>query len=128
MPAVIQPAINHLNSMEDQAFKDKNLFEKIKEYALNRIEIIRIDFIEKSSEIISKIITGVIIGLFSLFIFIFLSIGLALYLGKLLDDTATGFFIVAGIYALLVVLLAVGRKFFFETPLINYQIKKHFKQ
>ena len=83
--------------MEEKAFKDKNLLDKLKEYINNRIDIIRIDFIEKSSEIISKILT-------------------------------TGFFIVAGIYALLVVILAIGRKFFFETPLINFQIKKHFRK
>ncbi len=114
--------------MEEKAFKDKNLLDKLKEYINNRIDIIRIDFIEKSSEIISKILTAVIISLFSLFIFIFLSVGLALYLGNLFNDTATGFFIVAGIYALLVVILAIGRKFFFETPLINFQIKKHFRK
>ena len=114
--------------MEEKAFKDKNLLDKFKAYINNRIDIVRIDFIEKSSEIISKIIAAIIISLFSLFIFIFLSIGLALYLGNVMNDTGTGFFIVAGIYALLVLVLAVGRKFFFETPLINFQIKKHFKK
>lgn len=114
--------------MEEKAFKDKSLLDKLKVYINNRIDIIRIDFIEKSSQIISKIITAIVISLFSLFIFIFLSIGLALYLGNLMNNTGTGFLIVAGIYALLVVVLAAGRKFFFETPLINFQIKKHFKK
>lgn len=114
--------------MDEKDFKDKNLIDQLKEYVTTRIELLRIEFVEKSSSLISKIITGVIISIFSLFILIFLSIGLAVFLGNLVGSVAGGFFIVAGIFILIVIILAAGRKIFFETPLINYQIKKHYKK
>lgn len=114
--------------MDEKDFKDKKLLDQLKEYVTTRLELFRIDFIEKSSAVISTLITGLIISVFSLFILIFSSIGLALFLGTLVSSTSGGFFIVAGIFLLIVIILALGRKVFFETPLINYQIKKHFRK
>lgn len=114
--------------MDVKEFKDKNLFEQLKEYITTRIELVKIDLIEKSSALISTIISVVIIGFLSVFILIFLSTGLALYLGDLVQSEAAGFFIVAGIYILLVILIILLRKSLFETRIINMMIKKNFKK
>ncbi len=114
--------------MDEKEFKDRNLFEQLKEYLTTRIELVKIDLIEKSSSIISKIISYILIGFFSIFILIFLSTGLAIYLGSLVNNVAAGFFIVAGIYVLLVILIVLIRKSVFENRLINMMIKKNFKK
>ena len=114
--------------MEEQSFKDKNILDQVREYITTRIELTKIELIEKSSKIISKILTGILLSIFTLFILLFLSFGLATYLGQLMDNIAYGYFIVAGIYVIVFVILLLIRKVAFENPIINYQIKKRFKQ
>jgi len=108
--------------------EEKNLFAELKDYFQVRFDLIKIEFIERSSSLISRLITTVVVAFLSIFIFLFLSIGLALYLGGMAAHASSGFFIVAGIFVILLVVLRLIRKPAIEKPLINYQIKRFFHQ
>jgi len=105
---------------------EPNLFEQVKEYVSNRIELAKIELIENSSHAVAGAVIGVVTVLTGLFILIFLSVGLGLYLGDVLDSRLNGFLIVAGIYLLLVILVLVLRKSVIESKIIDIQIKKFF--
>ena len=83
--------------------------DKIAHYVDVRLSLLKLGFIERTSNILSYLIF-VFIGLFlTLSILIFLGIGIGEYFATLLDSRAGGFFITAGFYILLLVILALMR-------------------
>jgi len=55
---------------------------------------------------------------------LFINIGISLYIGALLKNTALGFFIVSGFYFLLVVAVFIFRKSLIKIPIDNLIIFK----
>lgn len=86
------------------------MFGLLKKYAENRISLLKLEAIEKTSVISGKIILFGILAFISLFFFIFLNIGLGLLIGYYLDNYAYGILIIANFYFLLIVLLFLMRK------------------
>ena len=83
--------------------------DKIAHYVDVRLSLVKLGFIERTSNILSYLIF-VFIGLFlSVSILIFLGIGIGEYFADLLDSRAGGFFITAGFYTLLLVLMFLLR-------------------
>jgi hypothetical protein len=76
------------------------LFERVRDYGKNTLELVKLKAIDKGSElaanVVSTIIMAVVFGLF----FLMANIGLALWLGDLLGEAYLGFFLLAGIYLL----------------------------
>ncbi|HRO42645.1 MAG TPA: hypothetical protein PL009_07405 [Flavipsychrobacter sp.] len=83
--------------------------DKIAHYIEVRINLFKLGLIERISNILSYLIF-VFIGLFlSVSMLIFVGIGIGEYFSSLLDSRAGGFFITAGFYVLLLVILFVLR-------------------
>jgi hypothetical protein len=76
-------------------------FESVTEYIEARWTLGVLDFSEKSAHLFSKLATGIIIGIFGAMLMLFISIGAAFYIGKLLDSYASGFVIIALFYGVL---------------------------
>lgn len=93
-----------------QQFND--LSEDTKLYIQKLFEYYKLDVFKKLSRSISTSMHMFILGGIILLLLLFLSIGLAFLIGRELDSTANGFFIVGGIYLIfLIIALIFGQKF-----------------
>lgn len=106
---------------------NENFFESYKNillaYLEDRVEIMQLTVVEKTSILTAKLITGIIIIALFMISFFFASIVLGLYLGEIYHSNFTGFLIVAAIYIGLS-LLAFLFKRKLEKPIINLLIKQ----
>jgi hypothetical protein len=94
--------------METQESRIDTMFSHAEAYGKSTYELLRLKGIERMAVVTSSMLTQVIIlALVSMFI-IALSIGVALYLGELLEQTYYGFFIVAAFYLLVGLIVGYG--------------------
>lgn len=104
----------------------KSLLEKLIEHLETRIDLVKLKTIDKSSEVISSLISGIAITV-GILLFVFISsVGLALYLGHLLGKLYYGFFILGGFFAIVVILLYVCRHKWLKAPICNIIVKMIF--
>ena len=80
----------------------QELKENIKALAQSSAEYYKLDLFNKSMQGAIAAIKGVAIALFAFFFILFLSIALAVAISNWIDSPSSGFFIVAGIYLLLI--------------------------
>jgi hypothetical protein len=73
-------------------------------------ELLTITLAKKSVDIASSLINSVILAFLGLLFISFVGFGLAWWLGTAIGNRAGGFFITAGIYLLIMVLIVVMRK------------------
>jgi hypothetical protein len=104
--------------------KIEELSDSLKHYLLLNYEILKLQATERTSVIGSSLLSTLIVGL-SAFLFIFtLSIGAGFYLSALMNNSYSGFLIIAGFYFLLAIVLYIGRKIMIEKPMRDKIIDK----
>ena len=83
---------------------------------------------QKGADVAAASVSGILMGFLGFFTFLFVFIGLAFWVGSLVNSTAGGFLIVAGFFALLLVLvIALKGKVIY--PLVrNTIVKKVYEQ
>lgn len=101
----------------------ESLLEKIKDYVETRIELIKLKAIDKSSGVLSSIISILVLAIFSLFFLILLSIGLSLFIGELLGKSYYGFFVVAFFYIIIGLVIFFARHKWIKPPVEGMMIK-----
>lgn len=105
--------------METQSNTIEMLVESVEQYGKTNIELYRLKAISKSADILSSLAVRItVIVFFALFFFI-LNIGIALWIGDLLNKYYYGFFIVASFYALAGFVFYAFRDKWIKTPLKN---------
>jgi Putative Actinobacterial Holin-X, holin superfamily III len=110
--------------MESTAGQVKDIITKTGEVIETKVKLWKLKAVGKGSEVISSMIsTVVILVLFSLAFFL-LSIGLALLIGQWLGEMYYGFLIMAGIYGLAGLLFFIFRKKFIKGPVRNLIIDR----
>ncbi len=109
--------------MENQSTPIDSLIDRVKIYVETRIDLLRLKAIDKSSSFISLLVSMIIVILMSFLFIIFLSVGAALLLGEMLGKTYYGFFIVAGFYLLVGLILFALRDKWLKAPITNTMIK-----
>ena len=82
------------------------LFNKFEQYVLKYIELFKYKTISIVSELMSDILTSFAIIFLCLFCIFFLNVALALWIGDIVGKNYLGFLIVAGIYALTIILIS----------------------
>lgn len=102
--------------------------DMLKQYAGDRITLIKLQSIEKIATISAAIASGVMLALLGLFFLIFGSITLGFFLSGLLDSNTAGFGIVAGIYLLLIIIIVVFGKKIFGNMVTKKIIQNSFKK
>jgi len=90
--------------------KIEELTESLKKYIITIYELNKLEAVEHMAEISSSMISHFIVGLAEAMFVLILSIGGCMYLSARLGDNYTGFFIVAGFYFLLALILIIVRK------------------
>jgi ABC-type glycerol-3-phosphate transport system permease component len=95
----------------------EELTDHLKDYVQTNIDIVKLEASGRLASLSTWIISSVIIGFCAALFVIFISIGAGFYLSFLLGDSFTGFFIVAGIYLLIVLILFFGKKKLMQQPI-----------
>ncbi len=102
--------------MEEQTNLIESLIEKGEQYGKTTIELLKLKTLDKSADVVSNLVSWLIVLIFAVLFFLILNIGVALWLGELLGKSYSGFFVVSGFYAFLAIVFSVFRKQLIKTP------------
>jgi hypothetical protein len=105
----------------------KSLIDKSKDYLDTKIELTKLKTIDKSADVLSTVVVMVSMLFISVLLILFISLGLALLLGKMLGAYHYGFFVVAAFYAIILLVIYVKREKWIKTPIANELINKMLK-
>lgn len=114
--------------MENKTTPIENLFEKAEDYTKTSIELLKLNAIDKSADFVSFIAARVILFTGVALFFLIGNIGIALWVGEILEKTYYGFFAVAAFYALLSIVLYVFREQWIKIPVSNSVITQLLKK
>lgn len=113
--------------MEQTTHHIDDLFSTAGDYIETRTELWKLKVADKTAEIVSSTASGIIIVVAVLFFFAFLNIGIALWIGASMGSVYSGFFIVAGFYALVAIIIYAFRDSWLKTPVSDAIVRKLFK-
>ena len=105
--------------MEDDANRFETLFEKAADYGKTSFDLARLKAVKETTDVVSTWIAHTIVLVFVSTGVLLFNLGLALWIGVLIENIYFGFFIVAGFYGI----IALALHFIFHKSL-----KKHFRQ
>jgi len=104
-----------------------NFFEEtqdvLESYVNNRLKLLKLQTAEKSSRVVTLLFAGLVMGILSFFILLFLSIMAAYFFAGLLHSQLYGFGVVALIYILLLLLALYLRKRFLDKYIFGRVVK-----
>jgi len=106
--------------MQDQAKMIETLLEDATEYGKTSLEIVKLKAVDKSSEVISSIVFQTILYVLVISFIVFVNLGLAIWIGKLLGQLYMGFFVMAAFY-----LVAGLIYYFFFQEKIKKQVSEY---
>jgi len=113
--------------MEDKKILIETLYERASDYGKTSFELIKLQVIDKTSDIVSSIIPQTIVFVLFASFMIFLNLGLAFWLGEILGKTFYGFFVVAGFYIIIGLILLLFMNKWMKAKIQNYIIRQIFK-
>ncbi len=108
---------NNTNSLEA-------LFERTGDYLETRMELLKLQAVNTTSDVTSSLISRFIIALIVALIVLILNIGIAIWIGDLLGKMHYGFFIVSGFYIIIAAMLYAFRSNWIKKPMYDKLIKK----
>jgi uncharacterized membrane protein YozB (DUF420 family) len=111
---------------EEKSFTER-IYEHVEEYAKTTVELYRLKAIKVFSDVFAAVATGFIIWVIISFFLVFLSIGTAFWIGQMLGKWHYGFFIVAGFYALVGLIIYMLRVKCLKAKINNFIIRQIFK-
>lgn len=103
--------------MEENTNFVEELIEKTVDYGKSSLELAKLKALDKTSDAVSSILAYSIVIIVLCSFMLFLNVGLALWIGKILGEIYYGFFVVAGFYCVLAILI-----YFFLHKWIKNQI------
>lgn len=114
--------------MIDNTTPIATLFERAEDYAKTTIKLVKLNAVDKTAEIVSSLFSLLVVSMTVVLSIIISSIGVALWLGKLLGDSFYGFFIMGAFYLLTAVMLSIFREQWLKYPISNSIIRQMIKQ
>ncbi len=112
--------------MEDTLANVEDIKEHLTEYVNNRISIIKLNTVEKSSNILSVIIALVFISWVAFFCIFFGSLALAYALAVWTGEFYIGFLVVAGIYLVIGFLIWLLKDRYLQVPIMHSLLNQLF--
>jgi hypothetical protein len=113
--------------MTDNTTPIATLFERAEDYGKTTLNLLKLNAIDKSADVVSSLVSRLAVVMTVVFSVLIVSVGLSLWIGKLLGDAFYGFFIIGGFYAILAILLQVFRHQWLKDPVSNSIIKQMLK-
>lgn len=108
--------------MEERATILESLVENAGQYTKSSIELLKLKALEKSANMLSFLVSKLILLIAISCITMLVNIGAALWIGKLIGNSFCGFFIVAAFYSIVVIVISAYNKQLLKDPLCNYII------
>jgi hypothetical protein len=105
----------------------KTLIDKSKDYLETQIELTKLKAVDKSADVLSTVVVTVSMLFVSFLLILFISLAVALLLGKMLGAYHYGFFIMGGFYAIILLVIYLKREKWIKTPIANELISKMLK-
>jgi Putative Actinobacterial Holin-X, holin superfamily III len=112
------------NTMENKPTNVEELFEKFRDYADTRINLVKLKGIHKVSGFMSTLIASLVLVVLLCIVLLCITIGLALLIGSLLGRAYLGFFIVGALYLIIGLVFYSMRAKLIKTPISNKLIKE----
>jgi hypothetical protein len=109
-------------------YRQEELTESLAKYDTASIDLIKLETIERSSEIEPEMVSGLIIAFVGVLFVFFLSLMAGFYLSARMGDNYSGFAMVAGFYFLVGLILMAGKKKLVEQPLQKKIVRKIFSE
>jgi hypothetical protein len=113
--------------MTDNTTPIATLFERAEDYGKTTLNLLKLNAIDKSADVVSSLVSRLAVIMTVVFSVLIVSVGLSLWIGKLLGDPFYGFFIIGGFYAILAILLHVFRHQWLKDPVSNSIITQMLK-
>ncbi|MCW3086190.1 MAG: hypothetical protein JWP12_3556 [Bacteroidetes bacterium] len=104
--------------------KVEKLFTDVKEYAETKLDLVALNVQEKGSDVMGSAASILVIGIVILFVLLFLSLGAAFIIGHCFHNFSIGFFLIAGFYFLVGLVIYFSRNKLIKMPVINALLKK----
>jgi hypothetical protein len=114
--------------MNNNATTIETLFEKATDYGKTSIELYKLQAIDKTAEVVSSLATRLVITIVVALFIVSTNIGLALWIGELLGKTYYGFFVIAGVWGLVAIMVYAFRNQWIKQPVSNTLITKMLQQ
>jgi hypothetical protein len=114
--------------MEEKATIAESALDHAKEYAQASFDLIKLKAVNKGSEVASVAVSYFLVTAALILFITIVSIGAALWVGELIGKVYYGFFIVAGFYALVALIIYLGRQALVKKPIANMVIKKYLNE
>ncbi|MEO8117107.1 MAG: phage holin family protein [Bacteroidota bacterium] len=111
---------------EDNFFSESK--DKLEGYINDRITLIKLQAVEKTSRLAGAFFTIIILGLMAVFILLFLSLALAVLLETVLGSLLWGYGIVALFYIILAIVVVALRKKVIEKLMTNFLVNTLFEK
>lgn len=113
--------------MTDSTTPIATLLDRAENYGKTTLNLFRLNAIDKSADVVSSLVSQLAVLMAVVFSVLIASIGLSLWIGKLLGDSFLGFFIIGGFYAVVAIILNVFRHQWIKYPVSNSIIKQMLK-
>jgi hypothetical protein len=110
--------------MENIATNIDRLYQQAKQYSNTSLEIVKLKAVDKVSDMVSSLAVSLIMVLIVALFSLFLNIGIAMWIGKTLENYAVGFFIVSSFYLVVGIIVYAFRKTIIKDSVDNFVIKK----
>jgi hypothetical protein len=91
--------------MEDNSKSLESLLGRAVDYGKTTYELAKLQALEKTSDVVSKLIPDIVVIVLIASFMLFLSLGLSLWLGEIFGKVWFGFFMVAAFYGVAAIVL-----------------------
>ncbi len=109
--------------MEDNTTFLESLLERASEYGKTSLELAKLKTLDKTTDIVSSLVPQSVVIILIASFMLFLNLGIALWLGDILGKTFYGFFVVAGFYILVGIVIHLFMHKWIKKLVGNYIIK-----
>jgi hypothetical protein len=115
------------NKEESKTEMIESLFEKAVDYGKTSLRLVKLKTLSKTSDVASTSLSHLVVLIFAFAFMLFLSLGLAIWIGEILGQSYYGFFIVAAVYALIGIFIQLFLHNWLKKVLDNYLIDQVLK-
>ncbi len=113
--------------MEKQLKHFDSLIERADDYAKTSVQLIKLKTIDKVADGTSSFVAWSAVIIAAILFFIIFNFGVALWLGAILEKIYLGFFIVAGFYAIVGLILYLFRNKWIKKPMNDSMVNEMLK-
>ena len=105
--------------MENKHSAIESLVEKAEAFGKTSFELYKLKALDKSSDVLSSLVVKIAVILIALLFITVLNIGISMWLGQQLGKIYHGFFVVAGFYAMVGIIVFLFRQRLIKKPVSN---------